>query len=268
MYLQGTIGYTILKNNNTHKKIIVFSDMHDSLPPCPFPNNEKIANWFKKKIINSKLLLEEIERDNGMQIEAIWENSSHFKDLRTLFLENKNEIEAVDIRPELIPYNWEVVEDVDNKEIKLKKYLKFIVNFFKLKNNFFIKKLKFLTYHDIPSLLKKHFTNILTKFYNYIVYNKLLLNKSILSLFKSHANILEEFNEILNDCMEWYMCALVDKYKNKTIMIHAGLYHTEKVNKLLLEHYKYEKKYEQGLNKITDKENYICQLIDEKNLQH
>ena len=59
--------------------------------------------------------------------------------------------------------------------------------------------------------------------------------------------------------MEWYTCALIKKYKNRTIIVHAGLYHTEKIIKLLLTKYDYSKIYEIGMNSIYDKEKYICQ---------
>ena len=68
IYLQGTIGYTIFINNNTKKKIIVFADMHDNLPPCPYPNSMKIAKWLNNKILSSKILLEEVFINNDNEL--------------------------------------------------------------------------------------------------------------------------------------------------------------------------------------------------------
>jgi len=259
IYLQGTIGYTIFTNNETNKKIIVFSDMHDDLPPCPFTNSIKISKWFENKFKTSKLLLEEVIRTKDMELESLWDTSEHTNDLKILFLNNQNNIEAVDIRPSLISFSWEIVEKSENKHIKLKKYFNEIVNFFNLKSDFMQNKL-----YIINNIILKHFNKIRKKFYNYLITNKYLLNKTILHIYINHQNILEDFNIILNDCMEWYICILIEIYKKKTIMIHAGLYHTEKVNKLLKFFYNHNEIYKRGINYLNDsiRDKYLCQPIN------
>ena len=46
----GAIGYTILKNRNNGKKILIFADMHDHLKICD--NSIIISEWLKRKILN------------------------------------------------------------------------------------------------------------------------------------------------------------------------------------------------------------------------
>jgi hypothetical protein len=263
IYLHGTIGYTIFINPNTKKKIVVFADMHDKLPPCTFPNSIKISKWFKKKFSVAKLLLEEVDRENNnMVLDGIWDKvKDHTYDLKMLFLENQNIIVPVDIRPFLILFSWEVindVEDIELKNINLNQYINIIIPFFKLEI-YFLKNKK----HYINTKLKIHLDGIIKKLYKFLLNNKNLLNKKVLYIFNNHNNILEDYNTILNDCMEWYMCLLIEMYKHKTIMIHAGLYHTEKVNKFLNKYYNYNEIYKNGINFLNDNKKYECQPFND-----
>ena len=45
--IYGSIGYTLLKNKDNDKNIIVLSDMHDTLPSCE--NKVNMGEWFKNK---------------------------------------------------------------------------------------------------------------------------------------------------------------------------------------------------------------------------
>ena len=259
LYLQGTIGYTIFINSVTRKKIIVFADMHDKLPPCPFPNSIKISKWFNKKFKTAKLLLEEVVRVENMKLEALWDASEHTNDLKLLFLNNQNEIEAIDIRPYLIPYSWETVKQSKDKNMLLRDYFKNIIIFLNLENDFLKNQIKFFN-----QKISDHLKTIQIKFMRFLIKNKHLLGKSIIYVFNNNQNILEDYNTLLNDCMEWYTCLLIEKYKNKTVMIHAGLYHTEKINSLLKNYYKYEIIYKEGINFLVEsrRSNYICQPIN------
>lgn len=260
LYLQGTIGYTIFINSVTRKKIIVFADMHDKLPPCPFPNSTKISKWFTSKFKTAKLLLEEVVRVKNMKLEALWDGSEHTNNLKVLFLNNQNEIEAIDIRPYLIPFSWEIVNQSEDKNMLLKNYFKDLIIFLNLKNDFLKNKINF-----INQKIKDHLKGIQIKFMRFLIKNKHLLKKSILDIFNNNQNILEDFNILLNDCMEWYTCLLIEKYKYKTIMIHAGLYHTEKINSLLKNYYKYTSIDTEGINFLreSNRSNYMCQPIDD-----
>ena len=81
--IYGTIGYTVLKNPNTNNKIIILADMHDKLPECV--NQTNISNWFESKINSSKILLEEVPRDN-VTLHELWSESPHTQNLKNLFL--------------------------------------------------------------------------------------------------------------------------------------------------------------------------------------
>ena len=258
LYLQGTIGYTIFINSVTRKKIIVFADMHDKLPPCPFANSIKISKWFNKKFKTAKLLLEEVVRVENMKLEALWDASEHTNDLKVLFLNNQNKIDAIDIRPYLIPYSWETVNQSKDKNMLLKNYFKNIIIFLNLENDFLKNQIKFFN-----QKIRDHLKAIQIKFMRFLIKNKHLLGKSIIYVFNNNQNILEDYNILLNDCMEWYTCLLIEKYKNKTVMIHAGLYHTEKINNLLEKYYKYKPIYKEGINYLKEsiRSEYICQPI-------
>jgi hypothetical protein len=256
IYLQGTIGYTIFMNEHTKKKIIVFADMHDNLPPCPYTNSMRIDRWLHEKIKTSKILLEEVFINNN-KLKSLWDLSEHTNALRKFYYYNKNIVEAIDIRPELIPFNWEVVNDSDNKNIKLKKYVRTIFNFLKLETDFIIDKIMY-----INNNLENHLNNIIDKFHKYLIMNEKLLNKSIIHIFNTNNNILEDFNIILNDCMEWYICLLIEIYKEESLILHAGLYHTEIINRFLEFNYNYKKIYSIGINNLKNKENYKCQPIN------
>jgi len=265
IYLQGTIGYTILKNNINNKKIINFADMHSNLPPCPYPKSQKIANWLDKKIYTSKLLLEEVDMIDTMELKELWE-SEHVRSLRKLFSENKNIIDAIDIRPYIIPFSWQLFEEpeesinIEYKNMLFKNYIIDLLFFFDLKNDFFYNKL-FIFNHTkfINSKVGIHFVYLLIKLKTFIDKYTLFLNETLINLYNNNLNMLEEYNIIIDDCMEWYTCALINKYKNNTIIIHAGLYHTEKINNLLISYYDYTNIYQVGMNSIHDKEKYICQ---------
>jgi hypothetical protein len=51
--------------------------------------------------------------------------------------------------------------------------------------------------------------------------------------------------------MEWYICAQIELYKDKSIIVHAGLAHTEKIVDLLKSHYGFEIKYQEGINNLS-----------------
>ena len=107
--------------------------------------------------------------------------------------------------------------------------------------------------------IKIHFKILFYKFYLFLIKQKKFLNMTLIDIYSKYNYILHELNTILNDCMEWYICALIDLYKYHTIIIHAGLFHTEKINKLLSTFYNFEIIFKIGMNKLKDVEKYICQ---------
>ena len=130
-YLNGSIGYTFLVNQNI--QVLILADMHSELPYCK-KDGVFISDWFKKKQ-KSKILLEEVPRSQS-QLKELWPSSIHTQKLKEVYLNNSNIIQGLDVRPELIPFSLELAFDKDVKSVNLKKYLIFIDLFFTLKLKF------------------------------------------------------------------------------------------------------------------------------------
>ena len=251
--IYGTIGYVFLRNEN--RKIIILADQHDTLPDCN--NKINISDWFKKKLESSKILLEEVPRENNKLIE-LWQHSPHTQELKNLYLENPTIIPGMDIRPFMIPFSWEVLDQInilDNDyNISMIEYLKEIDSFFTLDNTDIISKLSNYNINNlINTLLGKHFLLIKKKFNMLLeeLNTKKLLNQKIIYLNSNYNKELFKINNLLDDIMEWYICAHIELYKDKSIIIHAGLAHTEKIIELLKSHYNFEINYKEGINTIN-----------------
>jgi len=242
--IYGTIGYTILKNDNHN--VIVFADMHDQLLDCN--NNITISNWLKNKFDTSYILLEEVDRNTDFKLKELWTESTHTQELKKLYLNNKDIILPVDIRPFLIPYNWEMDKETD--KTLLHEYLLLIDNFFCI-NNKYIKK-QIINYNNnlLNNISGKHYIILKYKYYSFLLkYYKLLYSE----LKDIDNNILEEINDLLNDIMEWYICSKIYILQNKSNIIHTGLAHSQNVIKLLIQIYKYNIETASGINVIDKK---------------
>ena len=240
--IYGAIGYTILEKDN--HKIILFSDMHDKLKSCN--NKINIDEWLKLKFKSSIILLEELpERD--INLEFLWSDSEHSVSLQNLYLENKDLIKPFDIRFMLIPFSWETNQNVN---CTLKEYVKLLASFYRLKNKYLIEKSKLYNVDELlNTILGKHYLINKNRFIKFIKKNINLLYNDINSINK---NILIEYNDLLNDCMEWYCCSLIEENNNKPIIIHTGLYHSDRITKILNKYYNYNIIIKHG---ITDIEN-------------
>jgi hypothetical protein len=252
--IYGSIGYVFLKKNN--RKIIVLSDQHDTLPSCE--NNINIAEWFKTKFDTSKILLEEVPREDNKLLE-LWQSSPHTQELKKLFLTNTNIIHGMDIRPFMIPFSWEVLDqiNVDNKDYDLDMidYLVEIDKFFSLENSYIITNLPNYNVHFLKNtLLGKHFILIKNNYNNYLqlLDNYNLFNKKIKYINKNYNKHLSTVNNLLDDIMEWYICAQIELYNNRSIIIHAGLAHTDKIINLLKKHYEFIVIEEYGINSLEN----------------
>lgn len=251
--IYGTIGYTYLTNNNNVNNIILLSDMHDKLEKCN--DYIKISDWLKKKIKSSIILLEEVDREENSNLKELWTLAEHTQELKNIYLENNKIIEPIDIRPLLILFNWELCENnnKDYNNYELYKYLDLIDTFFCLKNEYCIKKLKEKYTVDYLKLnnLGKHFLKIKNEYYIFLKKYKNYLYYTIYYLYNNNILILENINDILNNIMEWYICAMINIYTNKSIIIHTGLYHSEKVLNLLKEYYNYNIINNSGINNLS-----------------
>lgn len=245
--IYGTIGYTVLENNK--HKIIILADMHDTLPTCK--NQINISDWFKTKFKSSKILLEEIPRD-GFKLKELWSNALHTIELKKLFINNSQLIHAIDIRPYLIPFSWELIDSIQD-DIILKKYIYNIDKFFCLKLSYFINKLDNYNKNNlIHSKLGKHFLIIKKKYRFFLNNNKKKINLTIKQINSENIEILYDINKILDEIMEWYICANIILNELKPIILHTGLAHSEKVIEWLIKHYDYIVIDSQGINLISE----------------
>jgi len=250
--IYGSIGYVFLVKEK--HKIIILADQHDTLPECD--NKINIATWFKQKFNTSKILLEEVPRENNKLIE-LWQQSPHTQELKKLYLNNPTIIPGMDIRPFMIKFSWEILDhsnisDIDY-DISIIEYLKEINDFFSLQNKFVISNLSnYNVYMLKDTLLGKHFLIIKNNFNNFLeeLNNEKLFNYKIRYLSINHNNKLLLINNILDSIMEWYICAQIELYKDKSIIIHAGLAHTEKIVELLKTNYNFKVKHQDGINSL------------------
>jgi hypothetical protein len=195
MIIYGAIGYTILSNNE--KKVIIFSDMHDTLNHCD--NSIPMSEWLKNKFNTSHILLEEVARQN-VNLKEIWPNSEHTQDLKNLFLENSEKIKPVDIRPFLIPFSWEIVnESNESGKIKLYEFLKDIDNFFSLQNKYLIDNFEMYNLDKINNnKIGEYFLKIKKKYYEFISINRELLLMDLAYLLKNYNYLFQQINKFLD----------------------------------------------------------------------
>jgi hypothetical protein len=247
--LYGTIGYTVLSNGQTNNKIIVFADKHDKLPGCD--NKTNIAQWFKEKMHSSKILLEEVPRDS-VELAELWSDSVHTQDLKNLYLENAKKINGLDIRPLLIPFSWEI-ENISEPahNITVKKYLEKIDMFFTLKTNYLLENLPNYNLNKLlGTKLGEHFLLLKKNFKKILETNREFLYFTINTVKKINLDFLQLINSLLDQIMEWNICANIMANNEKSIIVHAGLAHSEKIIQLLQFHYQYNKINETGINNL------------------
>ncbi len=247
--LYGTIGYTVLSHGQTGKKIIVFADKHDNLPECD--NKTNIAQWFKEKMHTSKILLEEVPRDS-VHLAELWSDSTHTQELKNLYLENPHVINGLDIRPLLIPFSWEIVDTFEPAHnITVKQYLNKIDNFFTLRISYLVENLPNYNISQLPGTkLGKHFLLLKNNFKKIVETNKAFLYLTVNTVKTLNLEFLELINLLLDQIMEWNICANIMANSDKSIIVHAGLAHSDKLVQLLQSHYQYDKINEIGINNL------------------
>lgn len=258
--IYGTIGYTFFFSNESPNFILVLSDMHSKLNYCD--NFIDISEWIKNNMYNINILLEEVSREDFV-LDELWKSSDHTQKLKNLFLENKSLIHDIDIRPYLIPFSWELLENKDllklKINLKMKFYLEKINEFLYFKLNKIRKKLPNVYNRNF---VKNHKLNIQLNiikiiFKNFINNNILFMNLDIINIYKNHKNILIELNLILDNCMEWFTIAKLYELtftNNNNIIIHTGLFHSERIISVLQDIYNYRIINQSGINTIDNAE--------------
>jgi len=169
MLVSGSVGYTLFEKNN--KKILVFADVHDGVDYCK-EASESMSEYLNKQLGDSQILLEETipaqilgDDANKLQLTDLWPNSKHTQELKKFANENSESIKAIDIRPILIPFSWELIEQ--NKKLGkfiFADYIKFIDNFFK-KKHFLFEKLITKELEKLDNISKKSINKLQTSSY-------------------------------------------------------------------------------------------------------
>jgi hypothetical protein len=238
IFISGSIGYIHLKNDNNH--ILLLSDNHSSTNYCKIDNSQFISEWLLTK--NSKVLLEEVPRIKGSELLELWSSKQHTQKLKDLYLNNK-QIEGIDIRPLLIPFNLDIfkINNIDKEYIEEREniniidYLELLDSFFELKHEYFINNIGNVYTNINNEQLNNHFLELK---HDYDNLKKQYDKKNIDKEFK------KELDELLSSIMEWYTIAKIF-YNNRLginiFIVHAGLYHTTNLNKILIDSYGYEK---------------------------
>jgi hypothetical protein len=224
--LYGSIGYTFLTNHSIYPThILVLSDNHSKLKYCN--NYIMISEWLKNKMHINHILLEEVERE-GKIFEELFTESDHTQKLKTLFINNSKLIHAIDIRPLLIPFSWEILEKYSIKnDISLFSYLEKIDIYFDSKK-------------IIDQKCQIHFTIIRNIYLKFKIKYDSYFNKKITYIFIHKIFILEELNNTLDNIMEYNIILSIYNLSvsKKNVIIHIGLIHAEKIvfwlNKLYL----------------------------------
>jgi hypothetical protein len=244
MLISGAIGVSILERDK--KKVIVFSDNHASDNYC-FKDSLKISKFLEKKAEKHIVLLEEVPRKYRNGISQIF-FAEHTELLKDLSINNKKVI-SVDIRPLLLEFSWELIT-VENKSkynITLEEY---IAN---LK--------KFTEYKIEDEELREYFEEIKDKINNFIKTNEQYLLSLLVDLVLEQTINLEIINDIIIGIMDFNIIRLILKFikndEDRHIYLHAGLYHTQNINKRLLK-MGFEEVYQYGAVSLQYKIDNSC----------
>ncbi len=246
--IYGSIGYTYLANKNN--KVIVLADNHNKLESCN--NNLSIGTWLNKKKKSSKVLLEEVPRDNNVNLSELWPDSPHTQELKNIYLSNSEIITGVDLRPHLIPFSLEIIDQIHSGnfiyQFTLKTYLIQINKFFCFKNPYVKSLLSIYNYESLKNTpLGLHYLEIKAKYKNILDFYDINISFNKL---KKIDELQGDIANLLDNIMEWYICACLINNNNKNVIIHTGLSHSEKIIDLLVNKYNYNIIQGDGINKL------------------
>ena len=273
MLLSGSVGFTLLFNKDLNKAILLLADVHDGVSYCK-RDSVMIDKWLSSKTMSNDILLEEAVREE-LSLTDLWPGAEHTQRLKSLNKTNQK-IKPIDIRPLLIPYSWELLNKIDNVEQKnmlLNKYLQNIDNFYnfkktKLMMKYIVPEVKQLHQNatdNIKKLLLLHFEEMKDYYKDYRNNNKEYLEKSIFEVFDKDKDVLEDINNINTMIMEWYILLLILNSKTNSIL-HLGLAHSNRLLDFLKEIYKFEEIKKSGVNEIAEVTAYpeACLLVPDE----
>lgn len=249
MNIDGLVGYTLLEKDN--KNILIFADIHDGVTYCN-DNSVGISDWIKGRFNNNQVLIEEVSLKN-VKLKDLWPGSKHTQELKKLVKNYNSNVNAIDIRPLLIPFSWELLEKYPEfGNVTLGKYLKPIDDFFNntglLYTTIMVKEVEKLKNNKYYQKILLHY-KIINEEYKVLKFNNNL--NTLLSVLYKKKDILEEINNIISFIMEWYIVLLSLNTTRHTI-IHSGLAHTTRLNNVLEKFYNFNIIEKKGLNHMKD----------------
>ena len=214
---------------------------------------------------NNQVLVEEVQLKN-VNLKDLWPNSKHTQELKTLVKKYDSNIDAVDIRPLLIPFSWELLDKYPKLgTITLQKYLSHLNDFFHgigvLYDTIVIKEVNKLKDNKYYKKILVHYAIIKDEFFT--LQKKNNLQKKII-LYYDKEDLLEEVNHLISLIMEWYI-VLLSLNSSKNTIIHSGLAHTTRLNNILQNFYDFKIVDKKGLNYMKhlnyDKVYSACVMI-------
>ncbi len=301
MLVSGSIGITILKkelnlsnkaklnsNVKSEKIVVILSDSHAVTNYCSVISDKNISltEFLSKNKKNTQILIEEIPNDirNKIQLQEIWYNVPHIKELKKYVLKNSKSAEGIDIRLELLPISIDLIlnnslsESLDSSmmnSMSEAKYFNELDNFFngngQVYNKYFNPIFKMQSTDSIKSnqfineyiSLSNDYKNIKNEFVNFKRLHKLINSTSIIDIFKKDKEFSEKIyysiDKLLNNIMEFYVATKIisnfEENNLSTSILHMGLYHTHNLRNKLINKHNFKIIYENGITKFPPIEN-------------
>jgi hypothetical protein len=276
MNLSGSIGFSLLSNKN--KNILVFADAHSDVKYCE-NNFIKISEFFKNLLNNEnyQILIEEVNRSQVKLLE-LWPNSEHIQNLKNLYLNNKNKVIPIDIRPYFYNFYWEMIVEDEYKDygnILFKDYLSDL-NFFFTRSKKISKEKSYLIFNEkiediiidenYKEIIKNHYQKIKNSYLFYIKLCEKFLNNKLIDILNNNKNLLHLLDNLLSSIMEWY-CIVLMLSTNKISIIHIGLFHSRDIVNNLVNMYGFKINEENGITKNPKDTLLSCVLLSKKMLK-
>jgi hypothetical protein len=240
--LSGSIGYTLLYNDQFNKHLLIFSDIHNNKSYCK-KKSICIDNYLFNKSKKNLILLEEVSNEERKHLKEIWTQTIHTQRLKQLALKVDNDdIIKFDIRNKLLPFSLEILSYKTDKKFKNIK----LINYLKKLDIFFLSSSQL----DFESIIIKNNFFLMKKYYEDIKsYNKSLMHRDIHYVFFNFPNFYVMLSNLLGNIIEFNCIILLFK-SNKNCIIHTGLIHAVNLVHKLEEVYGFKIIEEVGISKF------------------
>jgi hypothetical protein len=258
--IYGAIGYTILYNSEIfpNKEILLLNDSHEEIiKNCNGnigksngniinSNNTIQIDTYLEMLLNKNymIFIEEVPSNKSTLI-GRWDNSTHVKNIRKLYENNKD-------NKNLLPFDirFEFVDSFDEKDynnLTLKEYVIKIYKFFILEHDFF-KDLILYSKQIDDSVIRKLYVKLMIEFCDFLEFNDLSLSIEIKKI-KNKNKLIDWIHEFLSELMDFYvLLMLYNKIQTyDKIIVYGGFSHIDNIKKLLLKYYKFNIKEQDGI---------------------